>query len=386
METLAQDYTHSASSALHRKAERLLATADIAINGQRPWDVRVHNPRIYHRVFAQSSLGLGESYMDGWWDCDQLDEFFRRLFTTRLDEQVGITDIRLLAHMVGAHVWNMQRRARAFQVGEQHYDLGNDLYAAMLDSCLNYSCGYWKDAADLDTAQEAKLNLICRKLRLEPGMTVLDIGCGWGSFAKYAAENYGVTVKGLTVSREQAAYAAQSCRGLPVEIALTDYRSLDGRFDRVLSIGMFEHVGHKNYDTYFRVTRRLLKDGGLAFVHTIARNTTLRYVGTDPWITKYIFPNGELPSMAQIAKYSEKYFVMEDWHNIGPNYDPTLMAWHRNFKAAWPRLAEKYSERFHRMWNYYLLMCAALFRARRMQVWQVVFSPEGQPGGYAPVR
>ncbi|MFP4500894.1 MAG: cyclopropane fatty acyl phospholipid synthase [Candidatus Hydrogenedentota bacterium] len=386
METLVRKSVQIASPALQRKAEELLAPAGIALNGNHPWDVHIHHPRTYNRVFAQASLGLGESYMDGWWDCDQLGEFFRRLFVSRIDERVSIKDIRLLAHMAGAQLWNLQRKARAYQVGEQHYDLGNDLYAAMLDPGLNYSCAYWEHADNLDAAQEAKLDLVCRKLCLEPGMHVLDIGCGWGSFAKYAAERYGVRVTGATVSRQQADYATQWCRGLPIEIQLADYRDLDDRFDRVLSIGMFEHVGHKNYSTYFATTRRLLKEDGLAFVHTIGRNTTLRYAGTDPWITKYIFRNGELPSMAQITKHSEKYFVMEDWHNIGPNYAPTLMAWQRNFHAAWPRLKEKYGERFRRMWDYYLLMCAALFRTRKMQVWQIVFSPAGLHGGYTPVR
>jgi cyclopropane-fatty-acyl-phospholipid synthase len=221
---------------------------------------------------------------------------------------------------------------------------------------------------------------------MEPGMRVLDIGCGWGSFLKYAAERYGVEGVGVTVSKEQAALARAECEGLPVEILLKDYRDVEGPFDRVVSIGMFEHVGRRNYRTYCEVVRRVMKKDGLSMLHTIGRNHSGSWGRCDAWINKYIFPNGELPSIKQIADAAEGLFVLEDLHGFGPMYDKTLMAWHANFENHWTELSERYDERFRRMWRYYLLVCAASFRARRIQLWQVVLSPHGVPGGYEPVR
>jgi cyclopropane-fatty-acyl-phospholipid synthase len=371
-----------AGSRMGRRAiERLLSNTDIQINGARPWDIQVHDERLFRRVVAHGSLGLGEAYMDGWWDCDQIDGFFSRLLAAAVDKQVRYLDLPLVLTYIQARFTNMQSQGRAFQVGQRHYDLGNDLYQAMLDRSVTYSCAYWDGAENLDQAQNAKLDLICRKLAIEKGMRVLDIGCGWGSFAEFAAKHYGVSVLGVTVSKEQAAYASERCKDLPVEIRLQDYRDVEGQFDRVLSIGMFEHVGRKNHPVYFRKVHRLLQNEGLTLLHTIGRNTTLRGGGVDPWIAKYIFPNGELPSMQQIVAASERHFVMEHWENLGPHYDQTLMAWWRNFEGNWDRLRH-YGERFHRMWRYYLLSCAGLFRARRAQVWQLVLSKGGIPGGY----
>ena len=254
----------------------------------------------------------------------------------------------------------------------------------MLGRRLVYSCGYWSVARDLDAAQEAKLDLVCRKLGLVPGMRVLDIGCGWGEALRFAAERHGVHGVGVTVSVEQAEYARRLCAGLPVEIRVQDYRELDERFDRSYSIGMFEHVGRKNYRNYFEVVRRCLVDDGLSLLHTIGGNVSTNH--TDPWIEKYIFANSMIPSAAQIAAASEADFVIEDWHGFGPDYDRTLMAWRANIESAWERLPARYDERFRRMWRYYLAASAAAFRARRDQVWQIVFSPRGVPGGLAAVR
>jgi cyclopropane-fatty-acyl-phospholipid synthase len=254
----------------------------------------------------------------------------------------------------------------------------------MLDRRMIYSCGYWKDTADLDAAQEAKLDLICRKIGLAPGMRILDIGSGWGGFLQFAAERYGVSGVGVTVSKEQAALANERTQGLPVETRLLDYQALDGQFDRIISIGMFEHVGYKNYRPYFTKARQLLDDDGLMLLHTIGGNTSTTH--GDPWSEKYIFPNGMLPSIAQIGTATEKLFVIEDWHNFGADYDKTLMAWLERFEAAWPALADQYDQRFYRMWRYYLASFAALFRARTLELWQVVLSPRGVPGGYVSVR
>lgn len=353
--------------------EQLLGEADIGVNGERPWDIRVINKDFYRRLLAGGSLALGESYMDGWWDCRQLDEFIRRVLRADLNDKVISWKDRL--GVVQAKLLNMQSPGRAFQVGKQHYDKGNDLFEAMLDSRMIYSCGYWKEASNLEEAQVAKLELVCRKLDIRPGMRVLDIGCGWGGTARYIAEKYRAEVVGITVSEEQATLARQNTKGLPVDIRLEDYRKLQGSFDRILSIGMFEHVGYKNYRVYMQTVRRLLEKTGLFLLHTIGGNISSANI--DPWIERYIFPNANLPSVNQISTAFEGLFVMEDWHNFGPDYDKTLMEWFRRFDSHWPTLKKKYDRRFYRMWKYYLLSCAGAFRARHTQLWQIVLSPKG---------
>ncbi len=354
----------------------LFESAHVLVNGPNPWDIQVHDDRFYDRVLRETNLGLGESYMDGWWDCEAIDEMINRMLKARLDTKVR-GNWRILLHMLQSRYLNLQTPSRAYEVGEKHYDLGNDLYQAMLDSRLNYTCAYWKDASTLDEAQEAKLDLVCRKIGLQPGMTVLDIGCGWGSFAKFAAEKYGAEVLGVTVSKEQIELGMEQCRGLPVELRLQDYREVEGQYDRVISIGVMEHVGHKNYRTYMQVVDRTLKEGGLAFFHTIGSNYSTS--STNAWTNKYIFPNGMLPSIAQLAEAMEEIFVMEDWHNIGPHYDYTLLEWHKNFENAWADLKHNYDERFYRMWRYYLLSSAGSFRSRSAQLWQVVMTRQGDP-------
>ncbi len=355
---------------------QLLESADIEINGTDPWDIQVHDDRFYDRLLREVGLGLGESYMDGWWDCRAIDQMVDKALRANLDRQIR-GNWKILLHIMRSRFLNLQTSTRAFEVGEKHYDLGNDLYRAMLDKRLNYTSAYWRNASDLDQAQEAKLELVCQKIGLIPGMTVLELGCGWGSFAKYAAEKYGVQVFGVTVSAEQVELGMNLCQGLPVELRLQDYREVEGNYDRVVSIGVMEHVGYKNYRTYMEVVDRTLKPEGIGFFHTIGSNTSKRIV--NPWTEKYIFPNGMLPSIAQLASAMEGLFVIEDWHNFGPDYDPTLMAWHANFEKAWPTLHDKYNERFYRMWRYYLLSAAGGFRSRQTQLWQVVFSRIGNP-------
>jgi cyclopropane-fatty-acyl-phospholipid synthase len=370
--------------------QELAERADIHINGKNPWDIQVHDDRVYQRVFYHGTLGLGESYMDGWWDCQQLDELFYRALHAHLEENLGInyaTGFFLLLsklRLIPLMLINHQTKKGALKVGMQHYDIGNDLYQCMLDKRMNYTCAYWKDAHTLDQAQEAKLRLVCEKLYLKPGMRVLDIGCGWGAFAKFAAENYGVKVVGITISQEQLKLAREMCLGLPIELRFQDYRDVNETFDRIVSLGMFEHVGSKNYSTYMHTVLRCLKDDGLFLLHTIGKDLTS--VQSDAWINKYIFPNSMLPSIKQIAQASEGLLVMEDWHNFGAYYDKTLMAWQHNFVENWPNLAKKYDERFYRMWNYYLLTCAGAFRARAVQLWQIVFSKKGVSGGYNSIR
>jgi cyclopropane-fatty-acyl-phospholipid synthase len=370
------------STRLKTHIQSLLDKSDIIIDGDRPWDIQVHDERLYSRVLTQGTLGLGEGYMDGWWDAEQIDVTIHKLLTHDIKAHFPV-DLSLYGSALKGVLLNLQR-SRVTEVGEKHYDIGNDLYDAMLDKRMIYSCGYWKDAQTLDAAQEAKLDLICRKAGLKEGMRILDIGSGWGGFLKFAAERYGVSGVGITISKEQAAYANAHRDGLPIETRLMDYQSLDEKFDRIISIGMFEHVGYKNYRVYMEKVRSLLNPGGLFVLHTIGGNYTTTH--GDPWSEKYIFPNGMLPSPKQMATASEGLFVMEDWHNFGADYDRTLMEWHKNFEAAWPEFRHRYDERFYRMWRYYLLSFAGTFRARKIQLWQVVLSPEGVEGGYRSPR
>lgn len=371
-----------------KKIRELLSYADVRINGDRPWDIQVHNPKLYSRVLRGGTLALGESYMDGWWDCEALDQFFDKVISAKLIRKVSITPFLILSGAI-AMLSNVQRLARAFVIGKKHYDIGNNLFSLMLDKRMNYSCGYWENAKNLDEAQEEKLKLICRKIGLKPGMKVLDIGSGWGGFLKYAAENHGVEGVGVTVSKEQAELSRNNLKGLPVEIKLQDYRYLEGKFDRIVSIGMFEHVGYKNYKTFMKVAHRNLKSDGLFLLHTIGSKKS-RVTG-DLWIDKYIFPGGVIPSIKQLAKAAEGLFVIEDIHNFGADYDKTLMAWHSNFNKNWDKIKQKYDkgdggERFKRMWNYYLLSSASTFRSRRNQLWQLVLSKDGIRGGYKSIR
>ncbi len=355
--------------------QELLSDADISINGRNPWDIQVHENRFFQRVLSESALGLGESYMDGWWDCQALDEFISRIFKARLDKKV-VGNGKIQLYILKNRLFNRQKKTRAKIVGEQHYDLGNDLYQAMLDKRLNYTSAYWKQAKNLDEAQEAKLELVCQKIGLEKGMSVLELGCGWGSFAKYAAEKYGVQVVGVNVSRQQVELGRQLCYGLPVELRLQDYREVEGKYDRVISIGIMEHVGYKNYRTYMEVVDRCLKEDGIAFIHTIGSNMSTSCANA--WTDKYIFPNGMLPSIAQLARAMEGLLVMEDWHNFGPDYDKTLLAWYHNFESSWGKLKDKYGERFFRMWRFYLLSSAGGFRSRAQQLWQIVMTKPGR--------
>lgn len=367
---------HSTGShSIDKVVTQLLAKADVVINGTRPWDIQIHNPKTIPRVVRQRSLGLGESYMDGWWDCEALDEFCFRILRAGAD---GIAKNRatLAVQWLMYLLHNRQSEHRAPRVAKKHYDLGNRLFERMLGHTMAYSCGYWKSANTLDEAQEAKLDLVCRKLGLEPGMTLLDIGCGWGCLLEHAARHYGVTGTGVTLSEEQATLAEERCKGLPVEIKLEDYRDLTGQFDRIASIGMFEHVGRRNYSTFMQTSARLLQDEGLMLLHCIGENQSS--TEHDPWIEKYIFPNGELPSIKQLAESAEGHFVIEDMHNFGPDYARTLTAWDANFQRHWNELESHYDERFYRMWRYYLNICAGAFRARNIQLWQWVMSKPSQ--------
>lgn len=361
----------------------LLSPADIQINGTREWDIRLHDEAALDRILVDGSLGLGETYMEGLWDCDRIDELVHRITQHNLEDKLGVKAKLLLGAHLGkkkvVNFFNRQSVERCNKDVPFHYDLGNDLFENMLDERMTYTCAYWKESFDLDSAQTAKLDLICRKLGLKPGMKVLDIGCGWGSFMNYAAEHYGVVCHGLTLSKEQTALGMEIARrkNLPVSFILQDYRQYVPAvtYDRVVSIGMIEHVGPENYKDYFTCANRFLKDDGLFLLHTIGSPESK--TETDPWINKYIFPNGVIPSISQLGNAMEHMFNIEDLHNIGPDYDKTLMAWCRNFEKNWDNIAEKYGDRFYRMWRYYLLSCAGAFRSRSLSVWQLALTKEG---------
>ncbi len=373
-----------ASNKYKELVEKLLELADVKINGNRPSDIQIHDDQFYKRAVTEVELGMGESYMDGWWDSENLDELVFKLVRADLLNKVK-ANLKIALQLAGFYLINMQSRRRAFIIGEKHYDLGNDLFKLMLDNRMIYSCAYWKDAKNLDEAQENKLDLICRKIYLKHGMKVLDIGCGWGGFAKYAAEKFDVKVIGITVSKEQVNLAKEMCKNVPVEIRLQDYRDVNEKFDRIVSVGMIEHVGYKNYSEYFNLASKNLMDDGLFLLHTIGEVKSTK--NTDAWTHKYIFPNGMLPSIAQLSKAIEGQFIIEDLHNFGADYDKTLMTWYKNFHDNWDKLKNKYNERFYRMWKYFLLSSAGAFRARnKNQLWQIVLSKKGVLGGYNSIR
>lgn len=363
--------------------ESLLDGTGIKINGDKPYDIQVHDKGFYSRVLRQGSLGLGESYMDGWWDCESLDQFFHRIISVDIKSKIN-GNLGILLQIAWRSILYMGKKAKAFEVGQRHYDIGNDLYCSMLDKRMVYTCGYWKDAKNLDEAQEAKLDLVCKKIGLKSGQKILDIGSGWGSFIGFIAEKYGANAIGVTVSKKQKELADKLYRNFAVETRFQDYRDINGKFDHVVSLGMFEHVGSGNYREFMKIAHSSLKDGGLFLLQTIGGNCSV--IGIEPWLGKYIFSNSMIPSIKQISRSIEGLFVMEDWHSFGSDYDKTLMEWYKNFNDSWEYLKINYDDRFYRMWKYYLLFCAGSFRARKNQLWQIVLSKKGVSGGYKSIR
>lgn len=383
------------SQLARRKVVERFAQAGIVVNGPAPHDLTVRNDALYTRLFWASlfkneSIAFGESYMDGWWECPQIDQLiYKFLARGPRPSQPLLRAWRFVWHRVR----NPQSPRRSRRVAKEHYDLDVELYRGMLGKYLAYSCGYWREAQTLDDAQAVKFDLICRKLDLKPGDRVLEIGCGFGEFAKYAAEHYGVEVVGVTISAEQLAEGQRICAGVSgVDLRLMDYRALEpgdfpDLFDYVVSIGMFEHVGPRNYRAFMQVASRMLKPAGKMLLHTIGGSG----VGMDPWIDRYIFPGGMLPTLGQIISASDGPFeIVADVHNFGAYYDPTLMSWYANFLRIWPDLQKlnpaTYTNRFLRMWTFYLLSCAGGFRAGKLDLWQVVLLKESVPGGYHSVR
>lgn len=373
---------------------RVLAEADVELNGSRPWDLQLHDQRAIARIAIGGALAFGETYMDGWWDSDDLSELVYRLLVWKASKQGGFEWPRLINDLK-RRVFNLQRPARASEVIDAHYDLPLSLFTAMLGETMAYSCAYWQgvvpDPEHLDQAQRNKLDLICRKLELKSSDLVLDLGCGFGSFSRFAAENYGCTVVAVTLSASQADFAREYCAGLPVEIHVRDYRDVDayarGRtFDKIASIAMFEAVGRKNFRGFMEIVNRLLRDQSLWLLHTLGDVRC----SSNPWMDKYIFPNGELPTVAKVTESIDGLFHLEDFHNFGLDYCTTLTAWESRFRARWDEIRAsdpaRFDERFFRMWIFYLASCRGALRARSMYLWQFVMSKGYTPRTYRSVR
>ncbi len=361
----------------------LFNSAGVKINGDNPWDIQVNNDRFYRRTL-RGSLGFGESYMDGDWDVQQLDELFSRIIRTNLTGS-GMVKINRLWLDLKSRLVNLQSRRGSMAIVETHYDLDHQLYEKFLGPYNQYTCCFFKRATTLEDAEKEKLEMLCNKLALGPEDKVLDIGCGWGGFARYAAETRGCHVTGVSISTEQIAYAREFTDGLAVDIVKADYRDLPdiypaGHFDKVLICGMIEHVGYKNYRGIMLVIDQVMKDDGHFLLHTIgnSQDTTV----CDPWLEKYIFRNSMLPSIAQLAGAFQDIFVVQAWENYGHYYAPTLAAWYEKFERNWDSIKEikalkPFDEKFRRMFDYYLLSCKAGFETEFINLWQVVLTKKG---------
>jgi cyclopropane-fatty-acyl-phospholipid synthase len=341
--------------------------------GEPQAEVVIHDPAVLARMIFRPSLAFGEAYMHGdvevHGDLLKLLEGFYRTYPALAARQPMRTVewVRRLPHPTGI------RRAAAN--AQHHYDIGNGFYRLWLDPSLTYSCAYFtSDEDDITRAQRQKLELLCRKARLEAGQHILDIGCGWGSLLFHAVEEFGVHATGLTPAMQQTCHiheqAAQRQLADRIEAVPHDWRQIVGQFDRIISVGMFEHVGREQYRAFFRKWRSMLAPGGLSILHTIGRMSAER---GDPWINRYIFPGGYLPTLAQIAEGAAGAGLrVVDVENLAPHYARTLAHWAENYLAVWDKVVDMYDEIFARMWWLYLNGAQAAFRWGGLQLWQVV--------------
>jgi cyclopropane-fatty-acyl-phospholipid synthase len=359
--------------------ESLLEGTGVRVGGGRPWDIRVNDDRLYRRAL-RGSLGIGESYMDGDWDCDALDEMFRRVLGSGAQHRPLVRAAGALKALQ-SRLTNLQTKRRSRAVAEEHYDIDHRMYAHFLGPWNQYTCCFFDGTTDLERAEVIKLEMLCDKLELKAGDRLLDIGCGWGGFAKYAAQTRGCEVTGISLSDEQIRYAVDYTKGLPVTIRKLDYRDLPDSglppFDKISIVGMIEHVGYKNYAPLMGVVHQMLKPDGLFLLHTIGNCE--KTIVVDPWIEKYIFRNSMAPAMSQLSDAAEGKFVIEDWENYGHHYVPTLQSWYDRFNANWDRIRaipakRPFDERFRRLWNYYLMSCKAAFEVEKLHLWQLVMT------------
>ena len=340
-------------------------------------EIIIKNDIFFNKLLDRGELGLAESYMDGDWESNDLGNLLKKLmfYQDILESKAKYQTINFLYLKIFStyeSFFNTNTLIKSPENIQKHYDVGNDLYNKMLGTTMQYTCAYFnKDDMTLDEAQESKMDLIAKKLDLKEGMDVIDIGCGFGSMANYLAKKYKVKVTGVTLSPEQKNFSDEYFGNENVSIEVKDYRLVRGKFDRVYSVGMFEHIGSKNYKEYFDKCYDLLKDDGIMFCHTMGISRP-NYHQNEYFASKYIFPEGELPDMLNLTEgYSEKW-RLEDFQNIGISYSKTFDAWRENI-GNWETL-EGYDERFKRMWEYYLHLFAENFRCQNFLLFQNVFT------------
>jgi cyclopropane-fatty-acyl-phospholipid synthase len=356
-----------------RVIESILEPQDIHINGNRPWDMVVRDERVFRDIVTRGSLGLGNAYTQGWWDSPALDEWMYRV-----SQSPALRSARTLTHIIpnalataSEFLYNTQSLPRSQHVLKKHYELNLPLFANMLDPLMQYSCAHFGNTKTLPEAQVEKLDLIARKLEISERDTLLDIGSGWGGLAKYFSENKGCSVTGINISQKQIQFSEKFAPSQKVSFQNRDYRQIEGIFDKVVSVGMFEHVGPQNYRAFMKSAHKALRPGGLLLIQSITKSTSDKIC--DPWIKRNIFPNSHIPSLAQVSAAAEDLFVLESVQNIGEHYDKTLMCWHKNFTKNWEKISPSFDSAFQRKWTYYLLTCAGVFRARELGCCQVLF-------------
>jgi len=343
--------------------------------GGPPVTVAITSNRWLARIAANPSMGLGEAYMEGGLVMDRgrmsdLTELIGRNAKHRPLKRAGALSRWWLDRRLQANSRSAARRNVA-----HHYDLSVDFYRRFLDPDLQYSCAYFPyPGASLETAQAAKKRRLAAKLLLKPGLRVLDIGCGWGGLALSLAAAEDVAVEGITLSQEQLATARSRAEAAGLagraRFSLTDYRDAEGPYDRIISVGMFEHVGRPNFQAYFDQVARLLADDGVAVVHAIGRADGPNF--TQPWIAKYIFPGGYIPALSEVLPCVERAGLMvTDLEVLRLHYAETLKAWRERFLSAWDEVAGLYDTRFCRMWEFYLCVSEMAFRWRGHFVWQL---------------
>ncbi len=341
--------------------------------------VEICNRRTLYSLFLSLHAGFGDGYSAGTikvhgnlYEC--MGEISQAVFRPGADDFRHTKLWSLLSRIRGISL------SRAHENIHHHYDLGNDFYGLWLDQRMVYTCAYYEHPhVTLEAAQLAKMDHVCRKLELKPGETVVEAGCGWGSFALHMARHYGVRVKACNISHEQISYARQKANqeGLSdrVEFIEDDYRNISSKCDVFVSIGMLEHVGMKNYRKLGGVIQRCLKRSGRGLIHTIGRSQPRPL---DAWIRKRIFPGGYAPSLAEMSEIFEPYrFSVLDVENLRPHYAKTCQAWLDNFEAVEDQVADMYSEEFVRAWRLYLAGSVASFQYGTMQLYQVLFAPAG---------
>lgn len=349
--------------------------------GKERFQLVFKTPGVLKEIITKGTLGAGEQYMLGNLDVvGDLQEAFETLFAVRANNSEAFKGnplFKLVAELKPKIF--TETRNKALKDIQSHYDLSNEFYAQFLDPTMTYSCAYFRKQSDsLEAAQKQKYEHICRKLCLQKGETMIDIGCGWGGMMVYAAKNYGVKSVGITLANEQVKYVKELIKREKlesmIEVRLQDYRDIKGQFDKFVSIGMFEHVTEKYYGAYFEMIKRVLKPGGFGLLHTISVNVEKGF-SPDPWLVTYIFPGGYIPTPTEMMRYMAKYDCQpQDMENFRLHYAKTLGKWIENYKKVYDPTVKERGEPFARMWMWYLCMCKAGFIYGTNQLIQVTFT------------